>query len=88
VPSGNAKSPQYLWQKGGNANIDIRLMAMMSEEDVHLDQQIFLYDIEASKAHVQGLERIKLIGQKESKVGKIHFQLLSQKLNVNSKNIR
>ncbi|QDG52842.1 argininosuccinate lyase [Persicimonas caeni] len=53
-----------LWDKG-NAEIDARIMRFCAGEDVVLDRQLFLYDIQASKAHVRGLERIELLSEEE-----------------------
>ncbi len=49
-----------LWQKDG-VQVDARIMRFMAGEDVVLDREFFLCDIRASKAHVEGLERIGVV---------------------------
>jgi argininosuccinate lyase len=46
-----------LWQKSGIA-IDTQIMRFLAGDDVLLDREFFLYDIRASKAHVEGLVNI------------------------------
>jgi hypothetical protein len=46
-----------LWQKAG-VQSDQRVMRFLAGDDVLLDREFFLHDIEASKAHVEGLLRI------------------------------
>lgn len=46
-----------VWDKGGEGP-DERLMRFLAGEDVLLDQHLIRYDVQASKAHVGGLERI------------------------------
>ena len=53
-----------LWSKDG-AQIDARIMQFTAGDDVLLDREFFLYDITASKAHVEGLARIGLLGDDE-----------------------
>ncbi len=54
-----------IWQKKQQASIDQNIMAYMAGEDVLLDAEIFLYDIEASKAHVSGLVSIGILTESE-----------------------
>jgi len=54
-----------LWQKSGIA-IDARIMRFLAADDVLLDREFFLHDIEASKAHVEGLARIGVLNSAES----------------------
>src|SRR5260221_12569922 len=54
-----------LWQKSGVA-IDARIMRFLAGDDVMLDREFFLHDIEASKAHVEGLARIGVLSADES----------------------
>jgi argininosuccinate lyase len=49
-----------LWQKPGVA-VDARIQAFLAGEDVLLDREFFLCDIEASRAHAEGLMRIGLL---------------------------
>ncbi|NNF52024.1 MAG: argininosuccinate lyase [Gammaproteobacteria bacterium] len=57
---------EFLWKKD-DTPIDEAIMAFLAGEDVLLDQHIFLFDIEASRAHVGGLNRIGLISDDELK---------------------
>jgi|SRR5882724_2590460 len=54
-----------LWQKAG-VQIDARIMRFLSADDVLLDREFFLYDIQASKAHVEGLARIGVLNADEA----------------------
>ena len=54
-----------LWQKDG-VTIDARIMKFLAGDDVLLDRELFLFDIQASAAHVQGLERIAILSADES----------------------
>ncbi|HET7663072.1 MAG TPA: argininosuccinate lyase [Rhodanobacteraceae bacterium] len=56
---------QPLWHKK-NTRIDERIMRFMAGNDVLLDREFFLHDIMASKAHVEGLARINVIGGDEA----------------------
>jgi argininosuccinate lyase len=53
-----------LWQKSGIA-VDTRVMQFLAGDDVVLDREFFLHDIEASKAHVDGLQRIGVLSSDE-----------------------
>ncbi len=54
-----------LWQKSG-VQTDQRIMRFLAGDDVVLDREFFLYDIEASKAHVEGLAHIGIVSAQES----------------------
>ncbi|MGN2246304.1 argininosuccinate lyase [Frateuria sp. GZRR35] len=54
-----------LWQKAG-VETDARIMRFLAGNDVLLDREFFLYDITASKAHVEGLERIGVVSADEA----------------------
>ncbi|MEP6882417.1 MAG: argininosuccinate lyase [Dokdonella sp.] len=54
-----------LWQKSG-VETDPRIMRFLAGDDVVLDREFFLFDIEASKAHVEGLEHIGIVSAQES----------------------
>ena len=54
-----------LWQKDG-VTIDARIMKFLAGDDVLLDRELFLFDVQASTAHVQGLERIAILSTDES----------------------
>jgi argininosuccinate lyase len=53
-----------LWQKAGT-RIDVQIMRFLAGDDVILDREFFLYDIQASKAHVEGLVHIGLVDAQE-----------------------
>ncbi len=53
-----------LWQKPGVAT-DARIMRFLAGDDVLLDREFFVYDIAASKAHVEGLARIGVVANEE-----------------------
>jgi len=54
-----------LWQKPGIA-VDARIMQFLAGDDVVLDREFFLYDIVASAAHVEGLQRIGILTAEEA----------------------
>lgn len=49
-----------LWQKPG-VKIDARIQEFLAGEDVLLDREFFLHDIQASRAHAEGLQRIGIL---------------------------
>ena len=49
-----------LWQKPG-VRVDAQIQAFLAGDDVILDREFFLHDIEASRAHAQGLQRIGML---------------------------
>lgn len=53
-----------LWQKPG-VKVDARIQAFLAGEDVILDREFFLFDIEASRAHAEGLLRIGILAADE-----------------------
>ncbi len=53
-----------LWQKPG-VKVDERIQRFLAGEDVILDREFFLFDIEASRAHAQGLLRIGILAADE-----------------------
>mgnify|MGYP000002817802 CR=1 FL=1 len=61
---------QPLWSKSGNAKqselLD-KITNFMSGEDIILDRQLFIYDVQASQAHAEGLARINVIQSSELK---------------------
>jgi len=54
-----------LWQKAGVA-VDEKIMRFLAGDDVLLDREFFLHDIDASKVHVDGLQRIGLLSVAEA----------------------
>ena len=53
-----------LWQKPG-VKVDARIQTFLAGEDVILDREFFLFDIEASRAHAEGLLRIGILAASE-----------------------
>ena len=53
-----------LWQKPG-VKVDERIQHFLAGEDVILDREFFLFDIKASRAHAQGLQRIGILSANE-----------------------
>jgi argininosuccinate lyase len=66
-----------LWQKPG-VQVDARIMQFLAGDDVLLDREFFLHDIAASKAHVEGLARIGLLADEESKALLRELDLLGE----------
>jgi len=54
-----------LWQKSG-VEVNRRIMRFLAGDDVVLDREFFAYDIAASKAHVEGLSHISIVGASEA----------------------
>jgi len=53
-----------LWQKPG-VRVDARIQQFLAGEDVILDREFFVFDIQASRAHAQGLQRIGILSADE-----------------------
>ncbi|MEO8746572.1 MAG: argininosuccinate lyase [Rhodanobacter sp.] len=53
-----------MWEKAGT-RIDAQIMRFLAGDDVLLDREFFVHDITASKAHVEGLARIGVLGDEE-----------------------
>ncbi|PNS09618.1 argininosuccinate lyase [Solilutibacter silvestris] len=53
-----------LWQKSG-VKVDADIQGFLAGDDVILDREFMLYDIEASRAHAQGLQRIGVLTEDE-----------------------
>ncbi|MCB1553031.1 MAG: argininosuccinate lyase [Xanthomonadales bacterium] len=53
-----------LWQKAGVA-IDPAVQRFLAGEDVLLDRQLIAYDIQASRAHAEGLARVGILSETE-----------------------
>lgn len=54
-----------LWRKSDADTPDEEMMAFLAGEDVVLDRQLFLHDIQATKAHISGLQRIGVLDSSE-----------------------
>lgn len=56
-----------IWKKDGKSeNADPAIMAFLAGEDVELDKELLQFDIEASAAHVRGLQQINILSVEES----------------------
>ncbi|MCF6192836.1 MAG: argininosuccinate lyase [Kangiellaceae bacterium] len=55
---------QPIWQKT-TTSINESMMNYMAGEDIVLDRELIQYDIQASKAHVKGLQSIELLTEEE-----------------------
>jgi len=64
-PQSPVPSPDLLWQKAGVA-VDAKIMRFLAGDDVVLDREFFLHDITASRAHVEGLQRIGIVSTEEA----------------------
>ena len=53
-----------LWQKPG-VKVDARIQRFLAGADVILDREFFAFDIEASRAHAEGLQQIGIFGPDE-----------------------
>ena len=53
-----------LWQKPGVA-VDADIQRFLAGDDVILDREFFLYDIQASTAHAEGLQHIGILSDEE-----------------------
>ena len=56
--------PDLLWSKSG-VTVDERIQRFLAGEDVILDRQLLPYDIRASRAHAEGLERVGILTEDE-----------------------
>jgi argininosuccinate lyase len=56
-----------IWKKDGKGeSADPAIMAFLAGEDVELDRELLLFDIEASAAHVRGLQQIEILSADEA----------------------
>ncbi|RNF86427.1 argininosuccinate lyase [Montanilutibacter psychrotolerans] len=55
---------ELLWQKPG-VKVDDRIQQFCAGDDVILDREFFLFDIDASRAHAQGLQQIGILDADE-----------------------
>lgn len=65
-----------LWKKSDSV-VDERIMHFLSGNDVLLDREFFLYDVRASKAHVEGLANIQVLTTEESTALKVELDQLA-----------
>ena len=66
-----------LWQKP-DSKVDARIMRFLAGDDVLLDREFFLHDIAASKAHVEGLANIGVLGADEAAALKRELDALAE----------
>jgi len=55
---------QLLWQKPGIA-VNDNIQTFLAADDVLLDREFFLHDIDASRAHAEGLQKIGILSADE-----------------------
>jgi argininosuccinate lyase len=56
----------FLWQAASGAEVDQAIMRFMAGDDVVHDRVLFPHDIQATIAHVRGLNRIELLSADDS----------------------
>ena len=61
-----ATGPKPLWQAAGAAGPDEALRDFLAGDDIACDRVLFPYDIQATRAHAGGLERIGLLSDEEA----------------------
>ncbi|MBU6200123.1 MAG: argininosuccinate lyase, partial [Xanthomonadaceae bacterium] len=66
-----------LWQKAGT-RIDAKIMRFLAGDDVILDREFFLYDVAASRAHVEGLANIGVVSTDAAAALKRELDTLAQ----------
>jgi len=72
-----------IWKKDGKGeSADPAIMAFLAGEDVELDKELLLFDIEASAAHVKGLQQIEILSAIEA--GKLLDGLASIANDINA----
>ena len=57
----------FLWQSAGGVDVDQAIMQFMAGDDVLQDRVLFPFDIEATIAHVRGLQRIEILSSADCK---------------------
>jgi len=67
---------QPLWQKS-DSKVDAKIMRFLAGDDVLLDREFFLYDVTASKAHVEGLANIGVLNADEAAALKRELDMLA-----------
>lgn len=65
-----------LWQKPG-VRVDERIQRFCAGDDVILDREFFLFDIQASIAHAEGLQQIDILAQDELEAIKRELAVLA-----------
>ena len=58
-----------IWKKQGKGETtDPAIMDFLAGEDIELDEELLLFDITASSAHVRGLRQAGILGDDEASV--------------------
>lgn len=66
-----------LWQKAGT-RVDPRIMQFLAGDDVLLDRELFLHDIQASVAHIEGLANIGIVSVDDAAAIKRELDALAE----------
>jgi argininosuccinate lyase len=66
-----------VWKKN-DSKVDAKIMRFLAGDDVLLDREFFLHDIEASRAHVDGLANIGILGSEEAQALKRELGALAE----------
>ncbi len=69
---------KLLWKSATSEAVDKVIMAFMAGEDVVLDRVLLPFDIQATAAHVSGLQRIGILSEKEGRTLAGGLEALSQ----------
>ncbi|MCB1586418.1 MAG: argininosuccinate lyase, partial [Xanthomonadales bacterium] len=72
------KNKNYLWSGEDGNNIHQDLMDFMAGNDIKLDRHLFVFDIEATKVHVQGLKKIGVFTSDEYRKVKKALKVLKK----------
>ncbi|MEZ5495938.1 MAG: argininosuccinate lyase [Gammaproteobacteria bacterium] len=72
------KNKNYLWSGEDGNNIHQDLMDFMAGNDIKLDRHLFVFDIEATKVHVQGLKKIGIFTSEEYRKVKKALKVLKK----------
>ncbi len=77
-----------IWKKQGTGeNIDPAIMDFLAGEDVELDQELILFDLQASAAHVRGLQQIGILSKDESTSLQDSLNVIQQDLQSGSRTL-
>lgn len=55
-----------IWKKSGQVQIPEKIMRFLAGDDVRLDRELLPFDIQASRAHAQGLARIGILTEAQA----------------------
>lgn len=72
---------ELLWQKPG-VKVDARIQHFLAGEDVILDREFFLFDLQASLAHAEGLLRIGILGADELAGIRVELDALAEEWRI------